>query len=949
MSSREQQIQLILDSALRRPEDERLDFIKQVCEGDSGLQTEVQLRLRSDEPASPAARELAYPFQSANHVDQNLFPQTQDTPELEVSTQLFVDAPTIGLTEEEHAALFVEPHIGNYRIIRQIGQGGMGSVYLAERDDEQFKKQVAIKVVSQGMANEFVIQRFRNERQILASLDHPNIARLLDGGSTADGRPYFVMEYVPGKSITHYCDEKKLSTVKRLKLFRKVCSAVHYAHRNLVIHRDIKPSNILVTEDGTPKLLDFGIAKLLNPELADGNLDVTATFMRLMTPEYASPEQVKGEPITTASDIYTLGVLLYQLLTGHKPYRLTSRSPHEIARVICEQEPEKPSTAIKRVETLTGLDGASITLSPEVVSKARDGKPDKLRKRLTGDVDNIVLMAMRKEPERRYASVDQLSNDIHRHLQGLPVIAHGDSLWYRSKKFIRRNKFALLAAALVTVTLVGGIVSTSIQKRKAEQRFNDVRQLANSFMFEFHDAIEHLPGSTPARELLVKRALEYLDSLAHEASSDISLQRELATAYLKVGDVQGNPATGNIGDTEGALASYKKALDILETVLASGSAEATDRRLLGLAYADIGNLHMVKGNLAGAIDFHQKAVAIDETLLAENPDDLETARNLWQSYTRIAYAQTQSGDFTNALEVFRKGQELGEKRVLADPANPDAQHDMAVNYSAMGDLLGETRDHEGALEMFRKALAIDHRMLTEQPANTQIQTRLVTDYNSLGEVLMRKGEVQASLDYFFKSLAITETLAKADPANAQAQRNLAISYEKIGQAQLQLEKLNQAFESFRKAEALLAKIFDPSHADMLIGAELAVCHNHLGLILAKRGEEAAAFEHSNRGRAIAEKLAEANPSNTELRSFLALTYTNLGNVNATFAQIKTLAANRQMALWTEARNWYQKSFEILNDLQTRGEYIISTYGSPKASAKEIARCDAALAKLRGTT
>jgi non-specific serine/threonine protein kinase/serine/threonine-protein kinase len=949
MSSREQQINVILHLALKRPEDERLEFIREVCQGDPALQTEVQGRLQAYQTVNPAAQEPAFPRPFSNHSDTTKLPHTQETPDLEISTQIFLDAPTIGLTEEEHATLFVEPHIGNYRIIRQIGQGGMGSVYLAERDDEEFKKLVAIKVVSQGMANEFVIQRFRNERQILASLDHPNIARLLDGGSTEDGRPYFVMEYVQGLPITQYCDEKRLSIAKRLKLFRKVCSAVHYAHQNLVIHRDIKPSNILVTEDGVPKLLDFGIAKLLNPELVDSNLDVTATFMRLMTPEYASPEQVKGEAITTASDIYTLGVLLYQLLTGHKPYRLTSRSAHEIARVICEQEPEKPSTAIKRVETLTGLDGTSVTLSPEVISKARDGKPDKLRKRLTGDVDNIVLMAMRKEPERRYASVDQLSNDLHRHLQGLPVIAHGDSLLYRSNKFIRRHKFALLAAALLAVTLLGGIVATTIQKRKAEQRFNDVRQLANSFMFEFHDAIEHLPGSTPARELLVRRALEYLDGLAHEASSDISLQRELATAYLKVGDVQGNPATGNLGDTEGALKSYNKALDILEALRTDGSAEAPDKRLLGVAYANIGNLHMAKGNLAGAIDFHQKAVTIDEALLAQNPDDLETARHLWHSYTRLAYAETQSGDLTAAIALFRKGQELGEKRLLADPANPDARHDMAVNYSSMGDLLGETRDHEGALEMFRKALAIDQQLFAEEPANTQIQTRIASDYNGLGEVLLRQGEAQAALDNFTKSLAITDNLAKADPQNAQAQRNLVISYEKLGQAQLQLESLNQAFESFRKAEALLVKTFDPAHTDMLTGAELAVCHNHMALILAKRGEEAEAFDYSNRAKALAEKLAEAHPSNTELRSFLALTYTNFGKVNATLAESKRLAVSRQIAFWTEARNWYQKGFEILNDLQTRGEYIISTYGSPKAAAKEIARCEAALAKLRSAT
>ncbi|MBA2339616.1 MAG: serine/threonine protein kinase, partial [Pyrinomonadaceae bacterium] len=239
--------------------------------------------------------------------------------------------------------------VGTYEIVREIGQGGMGAVYLGERADHLFDKQVAIKIVKRGMDTDFVLRRFARERQVLAALDHPNIAKLLDGGVTEVGLPYFVMEYVEGASINQYCDAHKLTIAERLELFRHICSAVSYAHQNLIVHRDIKPSNILVTEDGTPKLLDFGIAKLLNPPLSAGTIDQTGTFMRLMTPEYASPEQVRGLPITTASDVYSLGVLLYELLTGHRPYRLKSRAPEEIASAVCEQEPERPSTAISRV------------------------------------------------------------------------------------------------------------------------------------------------------------------------------------------------------------------------------------------------------------------------------------------------------------------------------------------------------------------------------------------------------------------------------------------------------------------------------------------------------------------------------------------------------------------------------------------------------------------------
>ena len=313
----------------------------------------------------------------------------------------------------------------------------MGVVYLAVRADDHYQKRVAIKLVQHGLYTGAILHRFRTERQILASLDHPNIARLLDGGTTTDGRPYLVMEYVEGLPIDVYCDRHKLSISERLRLFRTVCAAVHYAHQNLVIHRDLKPSNILVSTDGVPKLLDFGIAKLLNPELSAPSLVFTESGLQLLTPEYASPEQVRGEPLTTASDVYALGVLLYELLTGHQPYRLTSRRRQDLERVICEVDPLKPSTAISRSDADTETDGTG-QRTPATVSQTREGQPEKLRRRLTGDLDNIVLMALRKEPQRRYGSAEHLAEDLRRHLEGLPVMARPQTFGYRSAKFIRR-------------------------------------------------------------------------------------------------------------------------------------------------------------------------------------------------------------------------------------------------------------------------------------------------------------------------------------------------------------------------------------------------------------------------------------------------------------------------------------------------------------------------------
>ena len=423
----------------------------------------------------------------------------------------FIENPVAALTasivENEQTDFLIGQKIGHYKISKWIGAGGMGAVYLAQRADQQYEKRVAIKLIKHGMDSDSVLRHFRNERQILASFDHPNIARLFDGGVTESGLPYFVMEYVDGLPIDRYCDRHALSVIERLKLFRKVCSAVSYAHHHAVIHRDIKPSNILVTSDGTPKLLDFGIAKILQPE-GEAEALATITGLHLMTPEYASPEQVRGQTVTTATDVYSMGVVLYQLLAGQKPYRLKTRTPEEISRAILEQELQRPSS----VAATPSSNEARATSSSSPLSQRRRRRR---RYELRGDLDNIALMALRKEPERRYQSVEQFSEDIRRHLQERPVLARKDTMGYRAAKFARRNKTALAAAALVLFILVGGIIATSREaqiatreKARAERRFNDVRKLANNVLFDYHDAIKALPGATKVRERLRQRRSE---------------------------------------------------------------------------------------------------------------------------------------------------------------------------------------------------------------------------------------------------------------------------------------------------------------------------------------------------------------------------------------------------------------------------------------------------------
>jgi serine/threonine protein kinase len=513
----------VFDEAVAQPVERRRSFVAESCRDEPAIQDQVVALLASHEHAAA-----------------------------------FLESPAVSLLDDalpatapvEGTDANVGRVVGPYSIESCIGHGGMGAVYLARRADRAFERRVAVKMIRRGMDSEVVVRRFEHERQILASLDHPHIARLYDGGTTSDGMPYFVMEYVEGEPITDYCNRHRLGMRARLAMFRTVCAAVQYAHQNLVIHRDLKPANILVGADGEPRLLDFGIAKLLAG--VDLSEPAGATLLSALTPDYASPEQVRGRTVTTATDVYSLGVVLYELLAGRRPFAARAGSLEDIVRSVCDTDPALPSVASRA---------------------SGDASTSGSARELRGDVDTIVMRALRKEPERRYASAQELSDDIGRYLEGKPVAARGDALTYRTAKFATRHWAAMLVAGVFLASLVGGLVLivrqsqiADEQRRRAERRFADVRKLAGSFLFEVQDAIQYLPGATRARELVTKRAVDYLDSLATEAADDPTLQAELAHAYRRVAEVLGNSREANLGDAAGALASYRKALELQETL-----------------------------------------------------------------------------------------------------------------------------------------------------------------------------------------------------------------------------------------------------------------------------------------------------------------------------------------------------------------------------------------------
>ncbi len=831
--------------------------------------------------------------------------------------------------------------VGAYAVVGELGRGGMGAVFLAERADGAFKKQVAIKILKRGTDTDEVLRRFRAEREILARLDHPNIARLIDAGTTDDGLPYLVMDYVDGKPITKYADEHELSVTERLKLFRVVCSAVSYAHQNLVIHRDIKPSNVFVTKMGEIKLLDFGIAKLLQ-EAGVEQADVTLTVHRVMTPEYASPEQVKGEPVTTVSDVYSLGVFLYELLTGQRPYKLKQRTPDEITKAICDQEPERPSTAIAK-----GVGNAKVQIPNS--------------KLLRGDLDNIVLKALRKEPQRRYASVDLLSEDIRRHLEGLPVRARKDTPAYRASKFVRRHKLSVAATVLVALALVAGTITTAwqahkanIERARAEKRFSQVRKLAHSMLFDYHDQIAALPGSTKVREQLVRNSLEYLDSLSKEAGTDLGLLRELAAAYEKVAMVQGGVSVSrrgtaltasNLGDTQGAIESLRKALTIREKVSSLDKNNKDTQQELAFCYERIGVLYVYRGPPGKAIENLRKATPILEGLLASDPANEDLQYALVDNYQGISKSLGNPsvpnlGDTKGALEYIRKAQPIAEKLVLDHPANPAYQLYLAGIHNAFSWVLSVSGELPDALDHARKAVTISRELVKREPGNTLYRTQLANELALSGRTMLKTGDNVGALESFKEGTSIYETVSTADRGDNYALKGVAIGYRNMGVALNAIGEHERALSQFRKARKIFAQTVakDPTNADSR--GKLASVYLDMSRAQLPEGDLNGAVESTLQGIKIDEGLVAAAPRNAIARNALASLYSQLGAAHAALGQKASPSESGKH--WRAARDAYRKSLNAYLDMKAKGTLSVADGAKPTEMLQKIADCETAL-------
>lgn len=865
----------VFHRAMELAPEQRYGYLDHACAADTSLRREVESLLGSHE---------------------------QDKAFLE--QPVAIDAAD--LVSSDTSATWSGRRLGPYELLEEIGEGGMGAVYRAVRVDGLYEKQVAIKLIRGGLRTDFFVSQFRNERQILAGLEHPNIARLLDGGITDEGLPYVVLEFVAGVPIDEYCVRHRLSITDRLELFRTVCSAVQYAHQNLVVHRDLKPGNILVTAEGIPKLLDFGIAKILDRQQGETSRDRTLTVMRLMTPDFASPEQVRGDPITTSSDIYSLGVILYLLLTGRRPYRVSSAAPRKIVDAICDTDPERPSIAVSLERGEISLKADSFA---EVAKRTDSGlKQEKLRRTLSGDLDNIVLKALRKEPERRYATVEQFSEDARRHLEHLPVIARKDTPGYRVSKFILRHKAGVATAAGVALALIASLLVTIHEahlargeRTRAERRFNDVRQLATSLMSEIHDSVATVPGTTAARRLIAQRSLDYLDSLARETGNDASLQGELAAAYLKVGDVQGQSYYANLGDTAGALASYRKALAIRERLVASAPGDIANRLELTRCLSKVGEIQAKMGDQSGADASYQRAISLAESLAAQDPASRETQNELYLAHTRMGYLREDMGDKTAALASHRAALLATQRLIEAHPSDPLACHDLATAYNNVGDLLAKTGNVREGLETYRKGLAVCEWASADDPHSTPANTRgWLDDYTKMGEMLTQLGNRKEAFENYEKAMSIARRLSAVDPQNAQAAADLSNCYQSFGDSQVAFGELVAALETYRQAVT------------------------------------------------IREQLSARDQQNAEARANLASSYTKLGQAYTAFASKPGAPLAARTARWREARRWLQKSLNLWTTMNQNGTLPGNKATEQDEVTKQIARCDAALGAAHGS-
>lgn len=866
---------------------------------------------------------------------------------------------------------------GRYLLQEKLGEGGMGTVWAAW--DPTVSRRVAVKVLheSPGDAGHRA-RRFAHERQVLGGLQHPHIARLLDAGETDDGRPWFAMDFVDGLPLDAYCDDRRLAPRQRLELMLPVFEAVAFAHRHLVVHRDLKPGNILVGADGAPRLVDFGIARLLEGDDGGG---LTQTGMTPMTPAYASPEQVRREPLTTATDVYSLGVVLYELLAGVAPYEAAPGQLDALLSAIRDVEPPPPSHAVAR--------------AGDAAVACRAPSRERLARELAGDFDAIVSMALRKDARDRYASVEALADDVRAALDGRPTAARRGTTAYRAARFVRRHKASVAAVAAAFLALAAGLVATAWQAQKAERerdlarrRFAQVRALAHAVLFDYHDGIANLPGSTPVRERLVKDAQGYLDGLAAEAQDDVSLRRELAQAYLKLGDVQGDPFAASLGDLDGARASYLRARQLAEGVLAAAPSDWDARRVVSQSHEKVGALEEVTGRPEQALAEYELAHELDAALVAERPDDLDVrlaaSRDDLDS-GQLLLSQGRVDDASQRLEralaqrravlakrddsLSRKGvgavlvslsdvrQEQGRlpdaiayateaRDVFAAAVKqyPDAvehQRGLSRTWAQLAGLYRLSGDLARSEEVARQSLAQARAGVAADPLNAVAGRDLIVALANLAMTLKAKADWPAFEAVQDEMLATQRRLSAANPGNVQLRSDLVTLLATAGDGALQHGAFAPAEVHLQELLTVAQGLETEGGVTAMVVEEAAMAHSGLASVRAHEGRFSEALTEIRAAQAGLSAVLAANPGLERIRGRHAMAVATEGEYLTDAAKRAPKTARR--AAWEAARAKLEEARTLLTMLAREGKGNDSTTGVTRDVEALLASCERALA------
>lgn len=855
-----QRVQTLFLDSVDLPIDERIRYLDTACGGDDELRHEIESLLATDEDSGALL----------------------ETVVREEASTLF------------DAQVLIGERLGIYRILKEIGRGGMGSVYLALRDDQEFRKEVALKIVKRGMDTADVLERFRHERQILANLDHPYIARLFDGGSTHDGVPFFVMEYIEGRPVDVFCRDNALDVPARCELFLRILEAVAYAHRNLVVHRDLKPANILITADGTPKLLDFGVAKLLS---GDGEPDQTrSTVIRPFTPGYASPEQVRGLTITTSSDIYSLGAILYEMLIGKRAQPIEINTPAEIERVVC-------NTAVSR--------------------------PSLQDRGLSSDLDNIVLMAMRKEPERRYQSAVQFAEDLRRHLEGRPVLARQSSVAYSMGKFVMRNRLPVAAAAIACLALIAGLVISLAQTQRAEasqrateaqrqialrqtalaeaagleakrqrdladqqrsladvqrddaqqqktladNRVKDILTLVNHTMFDVHDAIAKLPGSVAARRTLVKTTLEYLESLQNEVGLDDGMREALCVAYYKIALIQGDAQGASLQDFKGAEANLLKAQTLLMPAYNRSPNSPTMMLRLIEVRATLADLMYRSGRREQAVQQYIDLIPVARRLSLAPDCPLECRTQESTIENAVTY-ELLNFDPSRALDHANRGIALERELMAKYPTEPSLKQALGSLTAAAGGAYRGLGELEKSAAAYRESIDAREELLRIDPNDSALRRNLLIAYGNYSMLLgvpwsPNLGRADEARAAAAKGVELARQMVASDPNNATARHDLGMILSRFGMIDTGPEGAGESLKSLEEARSLIEPILAANPQNTETANQIATILEYEGHRQQSLGQSAEAAATYRRGLALLQPFFDAR-NGTVMVQYIAL-------------------------------------------------------------------------------